>query len=156
MTVVATLHQPSSEILHTFDRLIVLADGMTVYNGLVSEIPNFLRGLGYNIGKYQNPADVLLKMAHEPAKIHPGLTLKKIALTVEDDYLSPIDERRLSRRVIAAQYKKATTDYGNEFYLLMKRYFTLAVRIPIGFVAVIMMALSNSFFIASIFGGVGS
>ena len=68
----------------------------------------------------------------------------------------PIDPRRLSLRVVAAQYNRLNVNHSKEFYLLTQRYLRLALRIPIGFVAVIMMALSNSFFIASIFGGVGS
>lgn len=66
MTVLSTLHQPSSEILHTFDRLIVLSSGNTIYNGAVSDIPKFLKGLGYHMKKYENPADVMIKMAHKP------------------------------------------------------------------------------------------
>lgn len=38
----------------------------------------------------------------------------------------------------------------------MKRSLRLAIRIPIGFLAVIIMAVINSFMIASVFGGVGS
>lgn len=67
MTVLATLHQPSSEILHTFDRLIVLSDGQTVYNGTTADIPKFLLDIGYKLGRYENPADVMLKMAHDPS-----------------------------------------------------------------------------------------
>ena len=33
MTVLATIHQPSAEIFYTFDRVIVLAEGHTIYNG---------------------------------------------------------------------------------------------------------------------------
>lgn len=79
MTVLATLHQPSSEILHTFDRLILLAEGLTIFNGPVKDIPGFLNKLGYSMGKYENPADVMLKMAHDPEKIKKGLTIKKVA-----------------------------------------------------------------------------
>lgn len=75
MTVLATLHQPSSEILFTFDRLIMLSEGKTVYNGAVTDVPKFLESLGYNLGKYENPADVMMKMAHEPEKIQKGLTI---------------------------------------------------------------------------------
>lgn len=75
MTVIATLHQPSSEILHTFDRLIVLSEGCTIYNGAVADVPQFLADLGYKLRKYENPADVMIKMAHEPDKIQNGLTL---------------------------------------------------------------------------------
>ena len=62
----------------------------------------------------------------------------------------------MSQKIVAAQYKKQKTYYGNEFYLLMKRSLKLTIRVPIGFLAVLIMALINSFMIASVFGGVGS
>jgi len=33
MTILATIHQPSSKIFHTFDRVILLAEGHTIFNG---------------------------------------------------------------------------------------------------------------------------
>lgn len=47
MTLIATIHSPQNEILQNFDRLVLLSGGHTIYNGLVSEIPSFLSGLGY-------------------------------------------------------------------------------------------------------------
>ena len=38
----------------------------------------------------------------------------------------------------------------------MKRSIKLSIRVPIGFLAVLIMAFVNSFMIASVFGGVGS
>jgi len=38
MTVVATIHQPSNEVFDLFDRLIVLQDGYTIYQGPVKEL----------------------------------------------------------------------------------------------------------------------
>ena len=32
-TIIATIHQPSSEIFMMFDRVIFLSDGYTIYNG---------------------------------------------------------------------------------------------------------------------------
>ena len=33
MAVMATIHQPAAEILLKFDRVILLAEGQTIYNG---------------------------------------------------------------------------------------------------------------------------
>lgn len=62
----------------------------------------------------------------------------------------------MSQKIVAAQYKKHRTNYRNEFGLLMKRSLKLAIRVPIGFLAVLIMAIINSFMIASVFGGVGA
>jgi len=41
-SVVATLHQPSSEIFHLFDEVIILHAGQFVYNGAVSDLRKYL------------------------------------------------------------------------------------------------------------------
>lgn len=63
MTVVATIHQPSGEVFDLFDRLIVLQDGYTIYQGPVQELKNYFTKMGCQIGKFKNPADYIIKMA---------------------------------------------------------------------------------------------
>lgn len=52
MTILATIHLPSSEIFHTFDRVIILSDGYTLYNGPTEAVPGFLASLEITMGKY--------------------------------------------------------------------------------------------------------
>lgn len=85
MTVLASVHLPSSEIFHTFDRVILLSDGRTLYNGPTYEVPSFLASLSVKIGQYQNPADVLLKLAHAPILLHPALSVAVLAEKCEKD-----------------------------------------------------------------------
>lgn len=42
MTILSTIHLPSSEIFHTFDRVIILSDGYVIYNGKTNQVINFL------------------------------------------------------------------------------------------------------------------
>ena len=37
----ATIHLPSSEIFHTFDRVIILTEGKTIYNGPTKGIQDY-------------------------------------------------------------------------------------------------------------------
>ena len=78
MTVLATIHQPSSDIFYTFDRVIVLAEGFTIYNGPTLGVKAFLESLGLSFGKYTNPSDLLLKLANDPSLIHQKLTLRAL------------------------------------------------------------------------------
>ena len=78
MTILATIHQPSSEIFYTFDRVIVLADGFTIYNGPTLGVKGYLESLGVKLGKYTNPSDWLLKLANDPTLIQKNLTLKAL------------------------------------------------------------------------------
>ena len=59
-TVVATIHQPSSDIFHIFDNLIVLAEGHIVYQGPAETmVLNFTQGMFLHCPPYVNPADFL-------------------------------------------------------------------------------------------------
>ena len=48
-TVVATIHQPSSDIFHLFNDLMVLAQGHLVYQGPAANMVSFAAGLGLHI-----------------------------------------------------------------------------------------------------------
>ncbi|KAJ2663369.1 hypothetical protein IW148_002499 [Coemansia sp. RSA 1199] len=56
-TVVAVLHQPSSEMFEMIDDLLVLFEGRTVYLGERAEFVDYLARLGHPCGMYSNPAD---------------------------------------------------------------------------------------------------
>ncbi|KAJ2180187.1 hypothetical protein GGF45_002084 [Coemansia sp. RSA 551] len=56
-TVVAVLHQPSSEMFEMIDDLLVLFEGRTVYLGERAEFVDYLAQLGHPCGMYSNPAD---------------------------------------------------------------------------------------------------
>ena len=58
-TVVATLHQPSSEIFHMIDNIYVLNDGRMVYGGERKQLVNYFSKRGYMFDEYSNPNDVL-------------------------------------------------------------------------------------------------
>ena len=51
-----------------FDRVIVLSEGYTIYNGPPAEVFNFFTPLGLTIAKYTNPADKLSIIASAPRK----------------------------------------------------------------------------------------
>eukprot|EP00158_Paraphelidium_tribonemae_P007562 Partr_v1_DN28287_c0_g1_i1_m76207 putative ATP-binding cassette, sub-family G (WHITE), member len=58
-TVVATIHQPSSETFHMFDDLCLLAEGRVMYFGPVHDVVSYFAGVGYQCPNYTNPADFL-------------------------------------------------------------------------------------------------
>ncbi|GAB5353793.1 hypothetical protein AAMO2058_000064500 [Amorphochlora amoebiformis] len=58
-SVVCTIHQPSSEIFHVFDKTILLESGHVVYHGSVKEMPGYFSSLGpkFECPPNYNPAD---------------------------------------------------------------------------------------------------
>ena len=66
MSVLATIHQPSSELFHLFDRVILLSEGFTVYNGPPQGVKDYFAPYGLEIKNYSNPADKLSIIASMP------------------------------------------------------------------------------------------
>lgn len=62
MTVITSIHQPSSKVFYSFDKLILLADGHPVYYGPPSAILAHLASVGYVPPADYNPADFLMDL----------------------------------------------------------------------------------------------
>ena len=95
MSIVATIHQPSSELFHRFDRVILLADGRLIYNDKPSKVSEFFQRLaGAQLGRYVNPADSLLKLANQPQSISNDLTHESLHnLSTSLTMFTPIESR---------------------------------------------------------------
>lgn len=73
-TVIFTIHQPRSNIVALFDRLILLARGKTVYSGPFHQCQDYFQRIGYNCPPGFNIADYLV-----------DLTMHASAMTSYDD-----------------------------------------------------------------------
>lgn len=62
-TVVATIHQPRSEIWGLFDRIVLLSGGRPLYAGRVGGVLEHFKGLGWPLREHENPADFLVDLA---------------------------------------------------------------------------------------------
>ncbi|PJF17398.1 ABC-2 type transporter domain-containing protein [Paramicrosporidium saccamoebae] len=56
-TVIATIHQPNSDIFHLFDDLLLLSGGNIIYYGEAKKSMDYFSRLGYPCPRYSNPAD---------------------------------------------------------------------------------------------------
>ena len=61
-SVVFSIHQPSSELFNGIDHLILMNKGRVVYQGDVSDIPDFFEKCGHAIPPRYNPADWILSV----------------------------------------------------------------------------------------------
>jgi ATP-binding cassette subfamily G (WHITE) protein 1 len=61
-TVVATIHQPSSEAFNIFDRLILMMDGYIVYQGRAKDSTSYFASIGHSCPVTSNPADFYMKI----------------------------------------------------------------------------------------------
>jgi ABC-type multidrug transport system permease subunit len=62
-SVLFTIHQPSSEIFESFDRLILMQKGRVMYQGPVAVIPEHFKNVGYAVPPNYNPADWVINVA---------------------------------------------------------------------------------------------
>lgn len=62
ITIVASIHQPSTNLFNKFDRLTLLSKGETVFHGLVQDAPNYFAKTGHPLAPYTNPADFYLDL----------------------------------------------------------------------------------------------
>ncbi|KAL7751154.1 hypothetical protein RI367_003359 [Sorochytrium milnesiophthora] len=58
-TIIATLHQPSSEIFHLIDDLCIMSQGEIMYYGEAKQAISYFSELGYKCPQYSNPADFI-------------------------------------------------------------------------------------------------
>jgi len=84
MSVLATIHQPSADLFFLFDRVILLSDGFTIFNGPPSEVTTFFSQWGFKPPRYANPADKLSNIASMPwSELKLGKpTIVEVAQTV--------------------------------------------------------------------------
>lgn len=59
-TVIAAIHQPSSEVFALFDQLYLLADGATIYHGPAVESISYFGARGFQCPTFINPADYFM------------------------------------------------------------------------------------------------
>eukprot|EP00934_Nitzschia_sp_Nitz4_P005125 Nitzschia sp. Nitz4//scaffold27_size158506//133304//135455//NITZ4_002621-RA/size158506-processed-gene-0.89-mRNA-1//-1//CDS//3329545551//5115//frame0 len=62
-SVLFTIHQPSSEIFNSFDRLVLLNKGRVMYNGLVEDVADYFGERGQPLPAKYNPADWIMNVA---------------------------------------------------------------------------------------------
>lgn len=62
-TVVATIHQPSSQVYQLFDKVMFLAEGRIAYFGPRDAALPYFAALGYACPEYTNPADYFIQVS---------------------------------------------------------------------------------------------
>ncbi len=68
-TIITSIHQPSSHIFQSFDQLILLADGKTIFMGKTMNALAYFATLGYQSPGQYNPADYVMDLVNQDNKI---------------------------------------------------------------------------------------
>ncbi|DAZ97769.1 TPA: hypothetical protein N0F65_009515 [Lagenidium giganteum] len=159
-TVIATIHQPSSEIFALFDVLYLLVDGGTAYHGRATDAVTYFAGLGLQCPSFMNPSDYLMEQLAIRESNPDGIERverlkqewkKERALLTHDD--QPHSFRELQPGDSLANTPIEDTRLGvlQQAQLLCARNMTRTVRNKIAFRAMIFQALFVSVIIGLVF-----
>ncbi|XP_010937387.1 ABC transporter G family member 1 [Elaeis guineensis] len=106
MTVVAAIHQPSSEVFDLFHGLCLLAYGETVYFGPASTTSEFFALNGFPCPPHRNPSDHYLRTINkdfekdieEGPKVNP-ITTAEVIETLVKSYKSSIISQQVAQQI---------------------------------------------------------
>jgi ABC-type multidrug transport system ATPase subunit len=161
ITVVATLHQPRSSIMQRFNKLMVIADGKSVYYGGLSEyVPYLKTELQCEVPEYESPYDLFLD-ALNPA-IELGTTIMKavpqdcenVATELADIFARSSLSTRTEPAAEPASDKAEmvdaawSADWFSKFWIILCRTFFIKMRDPI----VLATQLSSAVLLGAVFG----
>jgi len=84
--VLATIHQPSTELFQLFHKVIFMCNGHIVYQGSVQNISHYLAEQSIEIAKFSNPADFVIRAIQAPHTVKKGLTKDDLVLFYRNKY----------------------------------------------------------------------
>lgn len=130
-TVIATIHQPSSEIFHLFDDLILLAAGQVIYQGDCSKVVPYFGEKGFQCPQYTNPADYIFMSilnsdaVHDKLEESPAVRIQRLQqawLDSEENkaLLSGISDTSVYKELNVSSFKKPS-NFMTQFKFLFKR-----------------------------------
>ena len=153
-SVLFTIHQPPSDVFKSFDHLILLKDGMVMFEGAINTIPSFFAQCNAPIPHHFNPADWIIQVAQslsnaelEKAGFFPnssrGIVGKKLTKAErlkeslgfgevdsleEDSHVSPFVELRM------LLWREFTSIVRNKYVLITRLGVSLFVGVLSGII----------------------
>ncbi|GAA6011275.1 hypothetical protein JCM10207_008284 [Rhodosporidiobolus poonsookiae] len=131
-TVVFTIHQPQSNIVALFDKLVLLAKGKVVYSGKADNSQAYFAGIGSPCPPGYNIADYLIDVTMEDEKPAASEeTVQDALLQLQADNEIPADRRdpelgasSRHQRAPSAEETELATRNGSNFGSPIKRFFS--------------------------------
>ncbi|KAJ9450320.1 ABC transporter G family member 7 [Diplonema papillatum] len=121
-TVVCTIHQPSSEVFETFDKVMLLSRGKCVYNGPVSDVVSHFASVGMHCRPNYNPADFAMRELQvcTDEELAPLIDVTSRACAAQD---WATDGERFEKPAAAV-----TASFPRQVYYLTRRDFQQTTR----------------------------
>jgi energy-coupling factor transporter ATP-binding protein EcfA2/ABC-type multidrug transport system permease subunit len=173
-TVLATLHQPSSEIFHMMDDLIVMAAGEIVYCGPAAAAVHYFGTLGFECPMYSNPGDFIfmqvlnlqkqaeIAMKHEDGVGGSALEVASQQLELSQKWSASVQNQEMLSQcsnLAVTPISNISTNFqavfATQFLILMQRAWKNALRNPLLVKAKIGQAMFMAVLLGLIYQGDG-
>ena len=83
-TIIATIHQPNTQIYNSFDQLMIMALGRTIYQNEARDAVTYFASINYPCPSNKNPADYFMSLLSEDTYSHTGNVQKTYPEFIEE------------------------------------------------------------------------
>jgi len=151
--ILCTIHQPSSEVFHSFSKVIVLREGRLFFFGTVEQLSSQLSKLGHGCPSEYNLADhvMFLLMTQQEGKI----TTLQDSLRLECESSSTLAKGETLPEKAEDDDLGTAAGFGTQLLALSQREASSVWRDKPGLIASVMIPLILNLFFAFIFFQVG-
>ncbi|CAG9325722.1 unnamed protein product [Blepharisma stoltei] len=148
-TIMSTIHQPSTSMFDKFDKLVLLAEGHLVYQGLASESTKYFSKIGYGCPKLMNPADYYMRLLHVVDRKHhteqEHEKIERLVKAYESEGNNTEDYDNTKLEPLQTKHLTSPTNFATQFVLLFRRAWINSRRDPLAgqllFIEYIMMGV---------------
>lgn len=131
-TVLFTIHQPSSNVFSSFDRLILLNEGRVMHQGSVATIGQDMAAFGYPVPPNYNPADWFLDISqiHSMGELEDKGFFGKAPAGLLDEVSSNTDDDVSGKAHLKSADNAQKVSILEEFKYLQQREMRTLYRSP--------------------------
>lgn len=134
LVTVFTVHQPSTNIFNSFDRVMLLSKGRIAYCGSQKGVPAYLQAISHPLPPQMNPAEFLLDIVNTDFTDEESVNKildhwDNLGKPGHDDRIRTVVEK-CDKCAAPSGINVADANFLSQLYLLTKRQATLSVRDP--------------------------
>uniref|UniRef100_A0A7S2ARV0 ABC transporter domain-containing protein n=1 Tax=Octactis speculum TaxID=3111310 RepID=A0A7S2ARV0_9STRA len=138
-TVICTIHQPSTEIYTTFDKLYFIVDGRAAFFGPTRDVADYFARLGHPMPESNsNPADFAMELFVDPSNRVAAAARRQRLCDAYTTTLKPPDSYSDAHTTFTAKVAAVTSaSWVVQFRVLLARDYVMRSRMPILSIAVV-------------------
>ncbi len=155
LSVVLSIHQPNSSILELFDHLLILERGTSAFFGTIPEASAYFQRIGFTCPVGVTPTDYFLQISDSNFKYVQDFDFEKAFKSSDENKV--VIKRLADHGTYCDANKTVVTSGKNDvsfwvqFYVLLKREYTLAARDPTLYYLQFVMIYFFAFLIGVVF-----